>query len=324
MPLISSTYDPPLPFKSGHFQTIYPALFRSVNGVAYERERIEMVDGDFLDLDWVKTGARRVAVLSHGLEGRTGRGYMRGMAQTLARHGWDVLAWNFRGCSGEVNRLLCSYHSGVSDDLDVVVQHALDAGGYAAAALVGFSLGGNITLKYLGERGAGLDPRIRAAVTFSVPCDLDAGVVHIDRAANWIYRERFLRDLREKVRQKHRRFPDDLDVAGLDGIATLRDFDDRYTAPVHGFKDAADYYARCSCLPLIPHISIPALLVSAADDPFLPAPCYPTEAARDHPHFYLEVPRYGGHVGFVAFDGEGAYWSEQRAAAFLAEQVGGK
>ena len=320
--LAESDYKPPFLFKSGHFQTIYPTLFRSVNGVVYERERIETPDGDFLDLDWVKTGARRVAVLSHGLEGHAERGYMRGMAQKLSLHGWDVLAWNYRGCSGEMNRLLRSYHSGVSDDLDVVVRHALDAGGYAEAALVGFSLGGNITLKYLGERGNALDARIRAAVTFSVPCNLDAGAAHIDRPANWIYQQRFLRDLREKIRQKHRRFPADLDVAGLDRIATLRDFDDRYTAPVHGFKDAADYYARCSCLPLIPRITIPTLLVSAANDPFLPAACYPTEAARGHPHFYLEMPRYGGHVGFVAFNGDGAYWSEQRAAAFLAEHIG--
>lgn len=323
MPLLAeSEYNPPLPFKSGHVQTIYPALFRSVNGVAYARERIETPDGDFLDLDWVKTGTDRVAILSHGLEGRTGRSYMRGMARTLVRHGWAVLAWNFRGCSSEPNRLLRSYHSGVSDDLDVVVRHALDAGTYTQAVLVGFSLGGNITLKYLGERSSGLDPRIRAAVTFSVPCDLDASVAHIDRFPNRIYRDRFLRDLRKKTRQKHRLFPDAFDLDGLDRIATLRAFDDQYTAPLHGFKDAADYYARCSSLPLIPHIAIPTLLVNAADDPFLPASCYPTEAARDHPHFYLDVPRYGGHVGFVAFEDGGAYWSEQRAATFLAEQMG--
>ena len=324
MPLITeSDYNPPLPFKSGHLQTIYPALFRRVEGVAYERERIETPDGDFLDLDWVKVGADRVVILSHGLEGRTGRGYMRGMARTLARHGWDVLAWNFRGCSGEPNRLLRSYHSGVSDDLAIVVLHALDVHGYAQAALVGFSLGGNITLKYLGERSHRLDARIRAAVTFSVPCALDAGAARIDQNTNWIYRERFLKDLRKKVQQKHALFPDKLDVTGLDRIPTLRAFDDRYTAPLHGFKDAADYYARCSSLPLIPYISIPTLLINATDDPFLPEACYPAEAARHHRCFHLEMPRYGGHVGFVAFGDAGAYWSEQRTAAFLAAEVAG-
>ena len=290
--------------------------------MAYERERIEMPDGDFLDLDWVKTGADRVVVLSHGLEGYTERSYMRGMARTLARHEWDVLAWNFRGCSGEPNRLMRSYHSGVSDDLDVVVRHALGAHGYGRAALVGFSLGGNITLKYLGEQSDRLDARIRAAVTFSVPCALDAGAARIDQNANWIYRERFLRDLRKKVQQKHALFPDDLDVTDLEDIPTLRAFDDRYTAPIHGFKDAADYYARCSSLPLISHISIPTLLVNAIDDPFLPEACYPVEAARHHRFFDLEMPRHGGHVGFVAFGDAGAYWSEQRAAAFLKTKVG--
>ncbi len=322
MPLIAdSDYNPPFPFKSGHLQSIYPVLFRRVEGVGYERERIETPDDDFLDLDWVKIGARRVAILSHGLEGNTHRSYVRGMARALGRQGWDVLAWNFRGCSGEPNRRLRAYHSGSTDDLDLVVQHAFGGHAYAQAALVGFSLGGNITLNYLCERGEDLDPRFRAAIAFSVPCDLDASAALIDRLGNWIYRTRFLRDLRKKTRHMHAVFPEALGLDGPARITTLRAFDDTYTAPIHGFIDAADYYARCSSLRFIPDIPIPTLLVNAADDPFLSEACYPVEAARAHPHFYLEVPRYGGHVGFVAFDEAGAYWSEQRAVAFLDNAV---
>lgn len=322
MPLLPTpAYDLPLPFKSGHVQTVYPGLFRRVDGVVYTRERIETPDDDFLDLDWVKTGARRVVILSHGLEGHSQRGYVRGMARALARQGWDVLAWNYRGCSGEPNRSLRAYHSGITDDLDLVVQHVLRRRVYAQAALVGFSLGGNLTLKYLGERGAGLDPRLRAAVVFSVPCDLDAGVAHIDRPGNWVYRARFLRDLRKKIRHKQARFPGAFDFDAAARVTTLRAFDDVCTAPLHGFADAADYYARCSSLPFLPGIRRPTLLVNAANDPFLPETCYPVEAARTHAHVYLEIPRYGGHVGFVAFHETGDYWSEQRAVRFLDEAL---
>ena len=322
MPLVTDIdYKPPMPFRNGHIQTIYPALVRRVDGVTYGRAQIDTPDDDVLELDWVKTGATRVAILSHGLEGHTQRSYVRGMARMLARHGWDVLAWNFRGCGGTPNRQLRSYHAGATDDLDAVVRHVLDEQGYTAVALVGFSLGGNITLKYLGDRGADIDPRLRAAVAFSVPCDLAAGADHLDRFAHRIYRDRFLRDLREKIHQKHILFPDLVEVAGLDRVATLRDFDDRYTAPMHGFTGAADYYARCSSLPALATIAIPTLLVTAADDPFLPDACYPVDAARNHPYIHLEIPRYGGHVGFVALGAAGAYWSEQRTAAFLGDVV---
>ena len=320
MPLLPPpAYNPPLPLKSGHLHTIYPALFRRVGGVDYERERIDTPDGDFLDLDWVKTGARRVAILSHGLEGSTQRGYMRGMARALARHGWDVLAWNYRGCSGEVNRTLLAYHSGITEDLDVVVQHAFAQDVYAQVALIGYSLGGNVALKYVGERGEAIDPRLRAAVAFSVPCDLAASADRIDQPANRIYLARFLRDLRVKIRRKKARFPGALDFDAVHHITSLRAFDDTYTAPIHGYADAADYYARCSALRFIPDIALPTLLVSAADDPMLPETCYPVEMARRHPHFCLEVPRYGGHVGFAAFNDSGDYWSEQRAVRFLEE-----
>lgn len=321
MPLLSPPdYRPPLPFRNGHLHTIYPSVLRKVSGVVYQRERIDTPDNDFLDLDWLREGSTRAAVISHGLEGNTDRSYVRGMARALSGAGWDVLAWNFRGCSGLPNRLRRSYHSGATDDLGVVVNHALEQG-YSQIALIGFSLGGNITLKYLGEQGEAVRAHIVGAVTFSVPCDLDAGSAQIDRRTNWLYRKRFLIHLGRKVRAKQVLFPDDIDASGFGRIRTLRHFDDRYTAPLHGFEDAADYYARCSCKSFLEGIRVPTLLVNAADDPFLPAACYPVEEARTHPYVYLEIPHYGGHVGFIGEQGGSVYWSEHRAIAFL-ESVG--
>jgi hypothetical protein len=316
MPLVASTYAPPPWLRGGHLQTLYPSLMRSVDLPYDHRERIDTPDGDFLDLDWKTTGRPRVAILSHGLEGSSHRSYMRGMARALVRHEWDVLAWNLRGCSGTPNRRLRTYHSGATEDLAVVVAHAL-AQGYRTVGLVGFSLGGNLTLKYLGERGDALDPRIRAAAAFSVPVDLWASAQQLDRPTNWHYVQYFLRTLRTKVQHKAARWPERLQAPGLTEVRTLVAFDDRYTAPLNGFRDALDYYRRASSKPLLAAITVPTLLVNAANDPFLGAPCYPRAIAQDHAHLTLEVPPEGGHVGFPAFNGNGLYWSEQRAAAFL-------
>ena len=314
MPLVpTSSYVPPPGFANPHLQTIWAGRLRRVPGPDYERERIATPDGDFLDLDWSRTGVERVAVVSHGLEGSTSRAYVRGMAQALNRHGWDALAWNLRGCSGEPNHNLRLYHSGATDDLDAVVQHAL--GRYDTVALVGFSLGGNMTLKYLGEQGA--DTPVAAAVALSVPVDLAASSVALARWENAVYMHYFLRSLRGKVRAKAAQFPDDIDATGLRSIRDFQGFDDRYTAPLHGFEDAADYWARSSSRPFLSSIRTPTLLVNAADDPFLASDCYPTDEARASDHVWLEVPDHGGHVGFVARGG--TYWSEARAAAFLNE-----
>lgn len=312
MPLLeTSSYRSPPGFRNPHLQTIWAGKLRRVEAPAYRRERIETPDGDFLDLDRVETGARRAVVISHGLEGSAGRTYVRGMARALARRGWDVVAWNFRGCSGEANRLLQLYHSGATEDLDAVVQRVLPD--YDMVSLVGFSLGGNLTLKYLGE--AERDPRIAAAATFSVPVDLAASSVALGRPQNALYMTYFLQSLRAKVLRKAEQFPDEVDVAGLRRIRTFHQFDDRYTAPLHGFLDAADYWARSSSRQFLPGIRIPTLLVNAADDPFLAPECFPRAEAAASTHFYLEVPRHGGHVGFVVHGGE--YWSETRAASFL-------
>ena len=308
-------YRPPRALRGGHRQTVLPSLFRRVGGVEYTRERLELADGDFLDLDWSR-GPRPapLAVVAHGLEGSSDRAYVRGLTRALRRRGWDVLAWNLRGCSGEPNRLLRTYHSGASDDLTPVVQHAL-AGGYREVAVVGFSLGGNVTLKWLGEQGGDVDSRVVAGVGVSVPVDLAGSARVMESASRRVYMTRFLRSLAGKVTEKAERFPDALDTSGVGRMRTFAEFDGRFTAPLHGFADAEDYWRRSSSLPLLGEIRVPTLLLNALDDPFLSASCYPTEAARKNPDLHLVTPRWGGHVGFMARGGE--FWSETVVGRFL-------
>lgn len=303
----------------GHLQTIVPALWRRRVRVTLERERLELEDGDFLDLEWRREGAGRLAILSHGLEGDAGASYIQGMAGTLVRRGWDVLAWNYRGCSGEMNRLPRFYHSGATEDLEAVLGHALRVHPANQIDLVGFSLGGNLTLKYLGERGDSVSPRLGRAVAFSVPCDLACSSRMLDTGFNReVYMRRFIKTLADKVRRKHSMFPEAMDPSGLESIRTFREFDDRYTAPLHGFRDAEDYWERSSSKSFMEGIRVPALLVNAENDPFLGPGCYPREQADRNPFFMLEVPKSGGHVGFSrSGPGRGEDWMSLRAARFL-------
>ena len=318
MPVIHhSTYHPPFFLRNGHLQTIYPNLFRSVEGITYRRQRIETPDGDFLDLDWSSVGASRVAVLAHGLEGNATRPYILGMVRTLNHHGWDAVAWNFRGCSGEPNRKLRFYHSGDTPDLHTVITHVLQERRYEQLALIGFSLGGNVILKYLGEQGRDVSPGVAAAVTFSVPCDLAGSAQRMAQLDNTVYMKRFMRLLREKIQDKMKAFPGKIDDHGYERMRTFEDFDERYTAPLHGFRSAHDYWTRASSKPFLPRIVVPTLLVNALDDPFLSPSCYPCEEAAQNPQLFLETPATGGHVGFVSFNRDGEYWSESRALAFL-------
>ena len=321
MPLIrKSAYRARGPFRYGHINTVFPALFRKVKGVTFERERVDTPDGDFLDLDWSVRGSRRLALLLHGLEGSAGRPYIRGMARYFNHNGWDALALNFRGCSGEPNRKLRSYHVGETGDLKWVISMILNQHNYESIALVGFSLGGNVVLKYLGENSEEVPAQVRCGIAFSVPCDVMSANREIDKWQNYLYRYRFIKSLNAKIREKAFRFPEVLRLPEQ-MPQNFYQFDGRFTAPIHGFKDAEDYWVRNSSLRFLPDIRRPALLISAADDSFLSAVCYPCQLAEQHPHLFLEVPRWGGHVGFVSSGPGGAYWSEQRAYQFVKEVV---
>jgi hypothetical protein len=315
MPIIPSHFRPPWFLRDGHVQTILPALLPRRIPLTIERERWELADGDFLDLDWARSGQKRVAIVSHGLEGCSGNAYVRGMAAALVAAGWDVLAWNFRGCSGEANRLPRFYHSGETGDLAAVIGHA--AAFYERIALIGFSLGGNVTLKYLGE--AEPHPAVIAGVGISVPVDLAASSRVLDgRWGNRIYLGRFMKTLVAKVRAKALQFPRQFDVAGAGAIRTFAEFDGRYTAPLHGFRDAPDYWARSSARQFLPGITVPTLLLNARNDPFLAPECFPFAEAEANPELFLEAPESGGHVGFLDLVHGIEPWSERRVVEFLA------
>jgi predicted alpha/beta-fold hydrolase len=318
MPIIGhSSYVPPPFLANGHLQTLIPTLFRKVQGVRYQRERIVTSDDDFLDLDWAVNSSRRLAVIAHGLEGSSTRAYVLGMVKALGKKGWDAVVWNARGCSGEPNRVLRFTHSGATEDLDATLSHIAATRAYTEIALIGFSLGGNLTLKYVGERGPALNPLIKKAVALSVPCDLQSGSTKLAKPANQIYMRHFLISLRRKIQAQMKALPGRIDDRGYRQIRSFKAFDDRYTAPLHGFADAEDYWRQCSCKSLLKDISVPTLLINARNDPFLTESCYPSEAAQDNSNFYLETPVSGGHLGFITFNQGGEYWSETRALQFL-------
>lgn len=316
MALVPSDYKPPFIFRNGHFSTIYSGVFRKVHGLLQKRERITLKDGDFLDLDWSesKTPAAKVVILLHGLEGNAQRHYITGSAKTFNQNNIDACAVNFRGCSGEQNLLYRSYHSGATEDLIAVIQHILNTKTYDSIYLLGFSLGGNLALKYLGE-GNRIPKEIKGAVGVSVPCDLKNVCDELLKSKNILYSKRFKKHLLEKLYEKQKVFPDKITRTAIMSINSLKDFDNVYTAPAHGFKDAFDYYMQCSCKQFLKNNTTPTLILNAKNDSFLGDACYPFKEASNNKKLFLEVPNYGGHVGF--WGKTNVSYAEKRALAFL-------
>lgn len=312
----SSNYKAPLLLRNRHLQTIFPTLFRKVRAPQYTRTRIATQDNDFLDLDFSRVGSERLIVILHGLEGNTDRMYMRGMVSIFNEGGYDTVCMNFRGCSGEMNEALRFYHSGETDDLHTVIEHLANKESYKSLHLLGFSLGGNVTLKYVGERGDKVPSIIHSAVAISVPCDLKDSSVELEKPHNALYMRRFMSALGAKLISKAARYPDQISLENFSSIRSFKQFDDRYTAPIHGFNNAEEYWAACSSKQFLHNIRIPTLLINALDDPFLGQGSFPYAEAEQNPYFHLETPEAGGHVGFVTFSSK-HYWSEQRAYDFI-------
>ncbi len=310
-----------------HGQTLMARLLRSGEGPPLERERLGTPDGDFLDLDWGPDPApgAPIALILHGLEGSSRRRYVRNVARELLRAGVRPAALNFRGCSGEPNRALRFYHSGETEDPARVLAELRRRHPERRIGAVGFSLGGNVLLKLLGEREDGGAGVVDAAVAMSVPYDLAAGSALLERTPmGSLYSAYFLRSLRRKLPLKGEALAEVIDVrAGL-RARTIREFDERVTAPLHGFRDAADYYARSSSARYLAGIRVATLLVHALDDPFLPAEAIPTEAASANPHVLLELQPVGGHVGFLAGrPWRPSFWADELTARFLANHLRG-
>jgi len=224
---------------------------------------------------------------------------------------------NLRGCSGELNKQVRAYHSGATDDVETVIRYVLTNHDCDEMVMIGFSLGGNLILKYLGENVPALPSQIKKAIAISPPCDLEAAALHLDRPVNFFYRHHFLRTLKQKalLRIRNHRFP--LSEKKLSSVTTLVQYDDCFTAPLFGFDDALDYYRKCSSKHFLKNITIPALILTAKDDPFFTPPCFPFEECRNHPNVFLETPLHGGHVGFILNVPWGKYYSEERCFEFI-------
>lgn len=324
MPIVTkSSYHGPAWLPCGHAQSIFPTFFRK-QGLCdpalkkRKSSRIETPDNDFIDLDIyeAKAGNSNLLILSHGMEGNARRKYVLGMAGAFLHEGWDVLAWNYRGCGPEINATARLYHCGDTEDIQTVIRHALGLG-YKSIILGGFSMGGAITLNYLGRHAGSLPREVLGAVAFSVPCDLSACSLRLDTGFHRVYTANFLLTLRQKIRQKHEQFPDIYKIDGLEKVKTLKAFDDRYTAPIHGFLSAEDYWYKSSCMHVLTELKRPVLIVNAKNDPFLVGRCFPIEEASANDSLWLEMPEAGGHVGFTS-SGE-HYWSEARAVEFARE-----
>ncbi|WP_421813187.1 YheT family hydrolase [Flagellimonas sp.] len=316
MPQLNSNYTPPILFRNGHFATIYSGIIRSVNGVVQKRERLILSDGDFMDLDWSdsSTPTKKLVVLLHGLEGDAQRPYITGSAKILNQNGYDACAVNYRGCSGEPNKMYRSYHSGVTEDLIEVLDHILNTKNYSEIYLKGFSLGGNLLLKYLGE-GNNVPKELKGAVAISVPCNLNDSCQQLLSPKNILYAIRFKGNLLGKLRQKQQLFPEKISDADIKRIKTLKDFDDIYTSQAHGFEDALDYYKKSSSLQFLPHIQVPSLIINAKDDSFLGPECYPVKETDKNAKLFLEMPNYGGHVGF--WGKNNITYTEKQALSFF-------
>ena len=317
-------YSPAWWIPGGHLQTLWGKLFRRQARAPTSVERWDTPDGDFVEVHRLAgpEGSPRL-VLLHGLEGTVRSHYAQGLLGEAARRGWSADLLIFRSCGSEMNRTRRFYHSGETSDLAMVVDRIVGEFPQVPLALAGVSLGGNVLLRFLGERGSELPPQLVAAAAISVPFDLGRSSQRINRGFSILYQRFFLQSLKRKVRQKVERFPDLIAAERFASLRTLEQFDDQITAPLHGYRDAVDYYTRASSLPTLTDIRLKTLLLSAVDDPMLPPEVLDEvrEAARRNPALKLEFVERGGHAGFVtgSVPWRPFYYAEYRVGEFFAE-----
>lgn len=318
MPILNSTYNPKFPFTNTHFNTLFRTFFTHQK-VNYQRERLELNDGDFMDLDFSKVGSSALTIAIHGLEGSSKSKYIIAATKELNKQNIDVVAVNLRGCSGEMNRVFSSYHSGKTEDLDAVIQYIKSNYSYESIILLGYSLGGNMTLKYLGEQSSNISKNIRCAISISPPCDLASSSEVLSKANNYIYMQRFLRTLKSKTLLKLEKYPDSfLTKDTIRKAQNFYDYDTLYTAPANGFSSAEDYWSKSSSKSFLDKIKLPTLLISSYDDTFLSDACIPLEIAKKQPYLFLEATKKGGHVGYNSkIIGKNGAWLEKRIVSFI-------
>lgn len=297
----------------GNLQTILPS-FRKVLGVHYERERIETFDKDFLDLDWIDKKSRKLIVLTHGLEGDSGRPYMRGMAKMFSNKGFDVLSWNCRSCSGEMNRTFRLYNHGEIGDIETVVNYALKKKNYDEIVLIGFSMGGNVSLKFA---AVSQHPSVKKVIAFSSPLEMRTSTAILDYPSRFLYQARFKKGILPKVKKKAEMFPDRLSMAEVEAAKSWEAQQELFFVRINGYANIDDFYERGSAVNFIPKLKIPTLIVQAQNDPMLTTECSPIQLAENHRFIHLETPKIGGHCGFMLPNDKEHTWSEYRSWEFV-------
>lgn len=323
--LIKTTFKPAWWLKNRHLQTLYPALLRKISAPPLRRERLVTPDNDFLDIDWCGEGDKPLVILLHGLTGSAQSVYIKGLQQVLLHHNYRSVALNFRGCSGESNHRARSYHSGETEDIHFLYQTLRTREPATAIAVIGFSLGGNVLLKWLGEQGDKVT--VFAAIAVSVPLVLSICATKLDNGFSKLYRANLLQESKDYISHKQQHLEklgmtqeaEKLKQLGdLSKISSFWEYDDRVVAKLHGFKSAHDFYQRASSRQFLKNITIPTLIIHAADDPFMTAEAIPLEHELS-PHVRLEVTAAGGHVGFVSGKNpfKPIFWLEQRIPEFL-------
>ena len=322
MPVFQSNFLPTIPFRNGHFNTMYRPLFMK-DKASFLRKRITTWDNDFIDLDFSIVGSETLILLIHGLEGSSASKYIVSNTNHLNNKGLDTVCFNLRGCSGEDNLLLTTYHSGKTEDVDFVVNHLLENYNYKNIVIVGFSLGGNLTLKYLGEKGDYLPPIVKGGIAASVPIDIGSAEKEMDKLKNKFYMEVFFKTMKNKVLEKAHKFPEyKLDKDKLFKATKFKHLEHLYTVPVFGFKNPEDYWEKASSKPYLANIKRPTLLINSKDDTFLSKECYPYEEAESSNFFYFEETKYGGHCGFMSsFKPQENSWLEHRIERFIKENI---
>ncbi|MGB2129299.1 MAG: YheT family hydrolase [Flavicella sp.] len=320
MPIVTSSFKTFFPFTNPHISTVYRTLFTNPK-ITYTRERIDTPDGDFLDLDWSRVNSANLVLLLHGLEGSSDSKYIRSTASILNKNEIDIVAINFRGCSGETNRYFKAYHSGETGDLDFVLNYLLKNYNYTSVSIVGFSMGGNVVLKFAGEQKESLKLKVKGIVAVCPPCDLKGSSEVLSKKSNRVYMKRFLKTLLKKTLEKSTLFPErKLNTENLLQAKDFQDFDNIFTAPSYGFKDAEDYWQQASSNSYLKNIKIPCYIVSSLNDPFLSDSCYPNEIAKKHEFIKLETPNHGGHIGFInSWSPSKNTWCEEKITIFLKE-----
>ena len=314
MPFIKHSTHRRAPFWqfNGDLQTIIPS-FRKVEGVTYERERLTLPDGDFVNLDWIDRQSRRLVILTHGLEGNSTRPYILGAAKIFANNGFDVLAWNCRSCGGEMNRHFRLYNHGDIGDIEQVVNQALRRRNYDEIILVGYSMGGNVSLKFAAEKQP---PSVSAVIAFSAPLEMKTSTAVLDFPSRWLYKNRFQKGILPKVKAKAEAFPDRLSLAEIAAAKTWEAEQELFFVKINGYDNLEDFYEKGSALNFIHKLKVPTLIVQAQNDPMLSPECLPVQLAENHAFIYLETPKVGGHCGFALPNDKAHSWAEYRALGF--------